>query len=383
MLNRHTTTFNTRISLKYDTYAQWVEKDPQLLVGEVAVVVVPAETGAVAKEPAVLFKVGDGAHKFSELQFTAGLAADVYDWAKAASKPTYSANEIDGLSDYISGEIQDTDTQYKLEVDADNSRKFHLYSQTKGTSTWNLVSTITIPDETDYTVTVTPSTPDGVAKRYNIKQTATNLDVNIDIPKDMVVESGTVETKAEAGVWGEAGTYLHLVLANTTEDNIYINVGSLIEYVTSGSKVGDQIVIDVSADHKVTATLTEGSVTLAQLHADVQSAIGKAHSHTNKAELDKIATGDKAKWDAAEQKAHEHDNKTILDTISQDKVDAWDGAVAKQHEHANKTVLDGISAEKVADWDSKAAGNHEHDITELKQASGYIVFNCGSASVNI
>jgi len=65
------------------------------------------------------------------------------------------------------------------------------------------------------------------------------------------------------------------------------------------------------------------------------------------------------------------------------KVDAWDGAVAKQHEHANKTVLDGISAEKVADWDSKAAGNHEHDITELKQASGYIVFNCGSASVNI
>lgn len=329
-----TTTFNTRISLKYDTYANWVDKDPQLLVGEVAVVVVPADTGAVAKEPAVLFKVGDGAHKFSELQFTAGLAADVYDWAKAANKPTYSASEITGLSDYISGEIQDTDTQYKLEVDADNDRKFHLYSQAKGTSTWNLVSTITIPDETvytlaegtangtvkfngkdvkvhglgtaaykdegafdaagaadtaleeaktyangkdaaiaaakkagddaqaavdaleelvgtlpdgatattvvgyvdekvgaipaqtDYTVTVTPSTPDGVAKRYNIKQTATNLDVNIDIPKDMVVESGSVETKDAAGAWGEAGTYLHLVLANATEDDIYINVGT-------------------------------------------------------------------------------------------------------------------------------------------------------------
>ena len=240
-----------------------------------------------------------------------------------------------------------------------------------------------IPAQTDYTVAVTASTPEGIAKRYNIKQTATNLDVNIDIPKDMVVKSGTVETKAEAGAWGEAGTYLHLVLANATEDNIYINVGSLIEYVTSGSKVGDQIVIDVSADHKVTATLTEGSVTLAQLHADVQTAIGKAHSHTNKAELDKIVTGDKAKWDAAEQKAHEHGNKTILDAISQDKVDAWDGAVTKQHEHANKTVLDGISAEKVADWDSKAAGNHEHDITELKQASGYIIFNCGSATLNI
>ena len=490
-----TKTLKTRFQLKSDTYQNWIANDPTPLAGELCIVIVPAETGAVAKEPAVLFKVGDGAHKFSELQFTAGLAADVYDWAKAANKPTYSASEITGLSDYISGEIQDTDTQYKLEVDADNDRKFHLYSQAKGTSTWNLVSTITIPDETvytlaegtangtvkfngkdvkvhglgtaaykdegafdaagaadtaleeaktyangkdaaiaaakkagddaqaavdaleelvgtlpdgatattvvgyvdekvgaipaqtDYTVTVTPSTPNGVAKRYNIKQTATNLDVNIDIPKDMVVESGSVETKDAAGAWGEAGTYLHLVLANATEDDIYINVGSLIEYVTSGSKVGDQIVIDVSADHKVTATLTEGSVTLAQLHADVQSAIGKAHSHTNKAELDKIVTGDKAKWDAAEQKAHEHDNKTILDAIFQDNVDAWDGAVEKQHEHANKNVLDDITAEKVAAWDGKAndadlaAIAKTGNVNDLVQNDGdYLILYCGTSS---
>lgn len=490
-----TKTLKTRFQLKSDTYQNWIANDPTPLAGELCIVIVPAETGAVAKEPAILFKTGDGTHKFSELQFAAGIAADVYDWAKAENKPTYSANEITGLSDYISGEIQDTDTQYKLEVDADNNRKFHLYSQAKGTTTWTLVSTITIPDETvytlvegtengtvkfndtnvkvhglgtaaykdegafdaagaadtaledaktyadgkdtaiaaakkagddaqadvdaleelvgtlpegttattvvgyvdeqigkipaqtDYTVTVTPSTPDGVAKRYNIKQTATNLDVNIDIPKDMVVESGTVETKTEEGAWGAAGTYLHLVLANATEDDIYINVGSLIEYVTSGSKVGDQIVINVSADHKVTATLTDGSVTLAQLHADVQSAIGKAHSHTNKAELDKIATGDKAKWDAAEQKAHEHENKTILDAISQDKVDAWDGAVAKQHEHANKAVLDGITAEKVTAWDGKAndadlaAIAKTGNVNDLVQTDGdYLILYCGTSS---
>lgn len=147
-----TTTFNTRISLKYDTYANWVANDPKLLKGEVAVVVVPAETGAVAKEPSVLFKVGDGSSKFSQLQFSAGIAADVYEWAKAAQKPTYAANEITGLSDYISGEIQDTDTQYKIEVDTDNERKFHLYSQAKGASTWTLVSTIEVPAETVYTL---------------------------------------------------------------------------------------------------------------------------------------------------------------------------------------------------------------------------------------
>ena len=71
-----TTTFNTRISLKYDTYANWVNKDPVLLAGELADVVVPAATGAVAKEPAILFKAGDGSSKFSQLQFAAGLAAE-------------------------------------------------------------------------------------------------------------------------------------------------------------------------------------------------------------------------------------------------------------------------------------------------------------------
>ena len=49
MIYMATTTFNTRISLKYDTYANWVNKDPVLLAGELAVVVVPAATGAVAK----------------------------------------------------------------------------------------------------------------------------------------------------------------------------------------------------------------------------------------------------------------------------------------------------------------------------------------------
>lgn len=73
----------------------------------------------------------------------------------------------------------------------------------------------------------------------------------------------------------------------------------------------------------------------------------------------------------------------VEDGISKVKVDAWDGAVAKQHEHANKTVLDGITGAKVSEWNSKAAGDHKHDITALQQASGYVVFNCGSATMNI
>lgn len=145
-------TFNTRICMKNDTYAQWVEKDPVLLKGEIGVVVIPADTGAVQGEPVTLFKVGDGTKKFSQLDFIGAKAADVYSWAKAANKPTYSATEITGLADYISGEIQDSNTTYKLEADAENGRKFYLYSkEINGNWGADPVSTITIP-ETVYTL---------------------------------------------------------------------------------------------------------------------------------------------------------------------------------------------------------------------------------------
>lgn len=146
-------TFSTRIKNKIDTYANWIDKDPVLLEGEIAVVVIPADTGKVQGEPVTLFKVGDGTKKFSQLDFTGAKAADVYGWAKAATKPTYSATEITGLEAYIGEKIQDTDTQYKLEADAEDGHKFYLYSKAKGDETFGTtpVSTITIP-ETVYTL---------------------------------------------------------------------------------------------------------------------------------------------------------------------------------------------------------------------------------------
>lgn len=148
-------------------------------------------------------------------------------------------------------------------------------------------------------VTCEKTSPEGVAARYVFKQGGVAIEnATIDIPKDMVVKSGTVVTKAEAGAWGEAGTYLELTLANATNDKVYINVGNLIEYVTSGSTEEDSVQVAVSADHKVTASIKDGSIALGKLAAAVQTEIGKAHEHANKAELDKIKAGDVALWDA-------------------------------------------------------------------------------------
>lgn len=109
-----TTILNTRLQLKYDTYKNWTDNNPVPLKGELCIVEVPASTGASTKEPAILFKVGDGTKAFNTLDFTAGYAADVYDWAKAQTKPEYQATEIKNLDSYISGKVQDTNTTYQI-----------------------------------------------------------------------------------------------------------------------------------------------------------------------------------------------------------------------------------------------------------------------------
>ena len=90
-------TLKTRIKLKYDTLANWQGDgaDVVLLKGEVAICEVP--TGGSLEQvtpPAILFKVGDGVKTFAQLPWVSGLAADVYAWAKAATKPTYTAGEV-------------------------------------------------------------------------------------------------------------------------------------------------------------------------------------------------------------------------------------------------------------------------------------------------
>ena len=141
-----------------------------------------------------------------------------------------------------------------------------------------------IPPQVNYSVTADTSTPAGVAKRYVLSQNGSEI-VTIDIPKDMVVSSGTVETKAEAGVWGVAGTYLVLTLANATSDKVYINVGDLIEYVTSGSKAGDMVEIKIDAEHKVTAVINDGTITKAKLAQGVQDSLALADSALQTADL--------------------------------------------------------------------------------------------------
>lgn len=266
---------------------------------------------------------------------------------------------------------------------------------------------VVIPAAAEYSIVKAADSGDYAAV-YNLTKDGTIVGVSINIPKDMVVKSGSV-----------VNDEIVLVLNDEDETEIKIPVASLIEYVTSGSSVGDMVVVEVSEDHKVTATISDGTITLAKLTTDVQTAIGKAHSHDNADVLNGIDATDIENWNDAVAKEHEHGNWDVINTITAEQVSAWDeadgkahehknfslletytqtevnlaDAVAKKHEHDNKDVIDGIDVNDVASWNAKLENVTAAEDSGLKATKTgnsiaieiddkcEFIFDCGTSAV--
>lgn len=251
------TTFNTRIQNKIDTFANWQTNNPKLLDGEIAIVVVPAKAGAVAQEPAILFKVGDGVKLFKELGWASGIAADVYDWAKAANKPSYSADEINGLESYIAGQIQDTDTQYKIEVDADDPHKYYLYSKSKG-GAWGTtpISTITIPADKVYTLV--EGTANGTVKFDGTDIKVHGLGSAAYTESTAYDKAGAANTALQSAKTYADGKDDAIAEAKTAGDNAQAAVDALSGKV--GTVPTDKTVVQMIADAQTAATYDDTAI---------------------------------------------------------------------------------------------------------------------------
>ena len=216
---------NTRIALKYDSYENWQTHNPILLKGEIAIAELPVKankdgvgvpnaegsTPAIQNAPNILIKVGDGTNHYNDLKFVSALAADVYSWAKAATKPTYSAGEITGLKDYIGQQIQDTNTQYRIVAVDGAAYSYKLQKKDIG--------------EADY------SDVDGSVI------TLTDVDSRLDKLEAAIGDNGTVATKIANAIGaldytGKAGNAAKFV-TNVTETN------GIIEVTTGSIEVAD------------------------------------------------------------------------------------------------------------------------------------------------
>ena len=216
---------NTRIALKYDSYQNWQTHNPILLKGEIAIAELPVNgnkdgvgvpnangsTPAIQNAPNILIKVGDGTNHYNDLKFVSALAADVYSWAKAATKPTYSAGEITGLDNYISETIQDTNTQYRIVAVGDPAYSYKL--QKKDIS------------DADYT--------DVAGSLISL----TDVDSRLDTLEAAIGENGAVATKITNAIGaldytGKAADAAKFV-TNVTETN------GIIEVTTGSIEVAD------------------------------------------------------------------------------------------------------------------------------------------------
>ena len=121
----------------------------------------------------------------------------------------------------------------------------------------------------------TQTTTSGMLRSYTFSQGGSTIGT-IDIPKDYV--NNIIGIVSQDGS-GNSGIFLKVNTAPTgeTASYEYVDVSGLVEYVTSGSQVGDMIYVSIDpSTHEVTATITDGTITKAKLATAVQTSLGKA-----------------------------------------------------------------------------------------------------------
>lgn len=333
-----TKTIAVQYKLRGDTLANLEAKNAIYAVNEPIVVLVPADADAGTKA-ATLLKLGDGTTAFNDLPYITALAGDVPEWAKAATKPEYNANEIKNIDSYIAGKVQDTDTQYKLEQDATNPHILILSAKALADADYTEVVRITTADTT-YTaadgavtvdadaktigVNVSADADNGLQKKadglyvkdhtvdvvkkatanagyiasYQVTVDGTVVGADINIPKDYLVKSADIKVVAAAddpyagAVVGDK--YIDFVVntvgGDGNESHIYLSVQDLVDEYTAGDG------IEISATNVIAIKLGTNAnglkVGAAGLELDeATTTAAGAMSATDKTKLDGVAEG--------------------------------------------------------------------------------------------
>lgn len=229
---------NTRILTRIDTLENWLKSSIILKKGEMAIATVPTgdTNNASLHLPATLIKIGNDVNTFAELPYLQAVAADVPTWAKAAV-PAIPAENITGLADFISGEIQDTDTQFTL-VKGDDDYTYKLMSKAKGAENFTTeVATLTIPNPTS-DINALKALVGDVAVATQISNAIAALKL-----------ADTYEAK------GSANAVKTALLGDAAED--YNTLGKLEDAVIAAQTAADEKTTMAAVEAKDYATKTE------------------------------------------------------------------------------------------------------------------------------
>lgn len=246
---------------------------------------------------------------------------------------------------------------------------------------------VVAPTAAEYTIEKTAGSSDYDAV-YKLMKDGAQVGASINIPKNMVVKSGSV-------VDGN----IVLVLNDDDNTEIIIPADSLIGQVTSGSTDGDMVVINISDDHKVTATITNGSITMTKLAPDVLVCFDGVHSHENADVLAGINADSVVAWNAAKTHADsDHassdaeknqnafsnikvDSTTIAADTTTDTLTLVGSNVIITPDATNNKVTIGITKDNVVSTLGYEPANKDTSVTMYKTVTGEsIILNDSSES---
>ena len=266
----------------------------------------------------------------------AALASDVAAWAKAEEKPKYKAGEIEGLADYISGEIEDTNTKYSFEEK--NGQLVISYKDVKDEE-YKLLTAIDIITETELNtklasyVTGTKLVEElskYVSKDdFDLSPYATITYVDGEIDKVEGTLAGVKATADKAAVKTEVETALagkvDVVEGKSLVDNTEIaRLATLVNY----------------DDTAIKADIKDNADAIDAIKADYLKA-------ADKTELSNAISAEASRADAAEKKALA-DAKVYADGLVSAEASRADAAI-EAAENAAKAYANGIKSDLLGD----------------------------------
>lgn len=255
-------TLNTRIQLKYDTLANWNASTFNLKKGEIALVEVPTAEGSTLQP--VMFKVGVGNKKFSELDWASAKAADVYGWAKKPQAEFetyvkglvdtvpfsnyYTKAEVDALlkaitdaASLLAGRVKSLEDKYDVD-----KKLSVIISELEGkiaavdTGVMSVSGKDAIVAAGDDAVEVSlkiNATPGNVV----LSQDANGLKAEVDLSNHALKS----EIRTDDEIKNIAATEIGRLIDVAGDDETLKNIGALVDYVEDNAADIAQLVTDV------------------------------------------------------------------------------------------------------------------------------------------
>lgn len=228
------------------------------------------------------------------------------------------------------------------------------------------------------TLTVADTATAGYLKTYELYQDDT-LVGKIDIPKDLVVQSGSVvEASSEnpiviGGTTYTSGTFIRLVIANQT-DPIYINAADLVDVYTAAQGATEVQLAVTGTEISATivamngSKLIDGSVAETKLDSTVVAKLAKANTALQASDITEGATNGTISVGGTDVAVHGLGSAAYADTTDFDASGSADAVLGTSSDTSTDNTVYGVKA--LATAANTAASAAQTDVDNLETLVG-------------